>query len=75
MPRTFEEAKTELANLRGDFLKGLPVKDRMNAVAKEAADLYNEKAKEVAKRMGVKPSLVTPDKLMRSCRVAGWKRS
>lgn len=68
--RTFIEAKAELADLRGRYLKGdQTVEARMKEVAKEAADLYNETAKRLAAGRGIKPRLITPGKLMMTCRI------
>ena len=67
--RTFQEARAELADLRVRWLNGEPVGDQMNAVAAEATALYNAAARAAAKRMGQKPRLTTPDRLMKTCRV------
>ena len=58
--------RRELKALRHRFFQGENVQVEMMAKAKECADLYNLKAKEVAKRMGVKPRLITPDRILRS---------
>jgi hypothetical protein len=57
--------RRELKALRHRFFQGENVQTEMYAKAKECADLYNLKAKEVGKRMGVKPRLTTPDKILR----------
>lgn len=66
MSRDLQTVRTELKDLRHRFLNGdVSVKADMEALAKEAAELYNAKAREVAKRMGVRPRLTTPDRIMR----------
>lgn len=56
---------TELKDARHQFLNFGVGADRMNALAKEAADAYNMKAKEVAKRCGMKARLITPGRILR----------
>ena len=68
-PRDFDAARRELLDLRARWLKGEPVDARMREVAREAADLYNAKAKEVAAKLGMKPRLVSPDRIMKDGRV------
>ena len=66
MPESLDEMRLRLKGLRGRFLAGAPVEDEMHALADECAALYNQKAKEVAERMGVRPRLITRDRIMRS---------
>jgi hypothetical protein len=61
-----DSMRRDLAKLRYRFLSGEPVKTDMDLLAQSCADLYNEKARDVAKRMGRKPILITADKILRS---------
>lgn len=66
MTRDLQTVRTELKALRHRFLNGdTSAKPAMEAVAQEAADMYNTKAREVAKRMGVRARLTTADRIMR----------
>jgi hypothetical protein len=57
--------RRDLKALRHRFYQGENVSKEMNELAAECAKAYNAKAKEVAKRMGVKPRLTTPDRILR----------
>lgn len=59
------QKRLELRDLRRRFFSGEPVKTEMMALATECADLYNAKAKEVAKRLGIKPRLTSPQRVLR----------
>jgi hypothetical protein len=63
---TFEDAKTNLITIRRAWYNGTATSETMKEAAKIAADLYNQKAREVARRMGSKPQLTTVDKIMRN---------
>lgn len=58
--------RRELLALRKRFLNGDNcAKEPMYTLAQKCADVYNAKAKEVAKKHGRRPSLTTADKIMR----------
>ncbi len=57
--------RAELKALRHRFFQGEEVQTEMYALAEECAKAYNSKAREVAKRMGVKPRLTTADRILR----------
>ena len=64
---TLKEMRLKLRDLRHRFYNGEPeVADEMNAYARECARFYNDKAKEVAKRMGCNARLTTPDRMLHS---------
>ena len=59
------EMRLRLKALRHRFYNGEPeVAAEMNAYARQCADVYNAKAKEIAKRMGVRPRLTTWSKIL-----------
>jgi len=55
---------TRRAFLNGDASQKAP----MEALAQECADLYNAKAKEVAKKLGTRPRLVSANKILHTLR-------
>ena len=61
------DMRHELKALRHRWYKGEPVDVEMKSLAVKCAEEYNSKAREVAKRMGVKPRLTTPDRILRQC--------
>jgi hypothetical protein len=64
-PTDFDTLRRELAIVRKSFLSGdTSQRERMNELAKLIAQQYNERAKTVAKRMGCKPRLITPEKVL-----------
>ena len=53
-------------NTRKAWYAGQGSKADMEAAAKNAADAYNQKAREIASRLKSKPQLTTPEKIMRN---------
>jgi hypothetical protein len=67
MDAHFAALRSELRVLRHRYLNGdTSAQQAMDAKAQEAADYYNQKARAVAKRLGVAPRLTTAGRLMRS---------
>jgi hypothetical protein len=66
MERDLETVRKELKITRHKFLNGdVSVKITMDNLAIEAANLYNFKASEIAKKMNMRPRFTTPDRIMR----------
>jgi hypothetical protein len=63
---SFEDARDQLLAARKAWYAGKGTKESMIAAAGQAAKLYNAKARAIAKRLGTKPQLTTPDKIMRN---------
>lgn len=58
--------RIELMGLRKRWYAGEAVDAEMNALAAQCAGIYNEKAKDIAKRHGLRPRLTTASKILRS---------
>lgn len=63
---TFEEAKTNLLDLRKRWYGGEDCSQEMKDAAIIAANLYNAKAKELAAKHRIRPRLVSADHIMRT---------
>lgn len=63
---SFEESRDQLLTARKAWYAGKGTKEAMLAAAEQAAKLYNAKGRAIAKRLGSKPQLTTPDKFMRN---------
>ncbi len=73
MDTTLQTTLGELKKARAAWLQtGSPEhRDEMHRLAQLAADQYNEKATEVAKRHGVKPRLVTKQRMLTAAPMVG----
>lgn len=61
----FEQAKTNLIAARKAWYAGTGSEADMNVAADLAAEAYNERAREIARRMGMKPRLTSARTIMR----------
>lgn len=58
-----KEAVAKLYQLRVDFQNGIRSAEETEKLGKEYVDIYNQHSREVAKKYGVKPSLM-PNKVI-----------
>lgn len=64
--QTLDEKRREMLALRKRYYNGDDtVKPDMYRLAQECADMANAKAKELARKHGVRPKLITPDRILR----------
>jgi hypothetical protein len=63
---SFEESRDQLLAARKAWYAGQGTKQAMTEAASECARLYNAKARAIAKKLGIKPQLTTPDRIMRN---------
>jgi hypothetical protein len=61
----FEQAKTNLIAARKAWYAGEGSEAAMNLAAEVAAKAYNDRAREIARRMGMKPRLTNARTIMR----------